>query len=160
MSESPIPEARIADTRASARFRRALHRSVARPLKAIWRFTRGALPGIGVIGVCVLLIGLTYRHCEAESREKEQKCLSQAGALKNVERVVRDTEGLLVYVGDPSTPVLKEYRFGIHAFSTVDFVTSVSSGDRMQIVWVSRMNSSEQCVTHTAVHIRSARDIE
>lgn len=153
MSEPPIPKAQIA----SPPFR---SRSLARPILAIGRVLKKSWEGLLTIAIVVGGGNLLYRYCQAESRTKERTCLENAGALEPVERLVRDVEGLRVYVSQAGSPVLFEKRMPIHLFSTVAFQTDVPAGGPMRVTWSSKLNQSEQCETAAVVHIRSARDIE
>ena|SRR5688572_22044752 len=153
MSEPPIPKAQVASP--PFRFRR-----IARPILAIGRVLKKSWEGLLVIAL-IAVLGVTCNHaCRSELRKKEKVCLENAGTLEHVERLVRDAEGLRVYVSQMGSPVLFEKRMPIHVFSTVDFQVDVPADGRMWVAWSSKLNRSEQCETHAVVHIRSARDIE
>jgi hypothetical protein len=153
MSEPPIPKAQIA----SPLFR---FRSIVRPILAIGRFLKRSWEGVLVIALIAGLGTVCSRACQSELRKKEKACLENAGTLEPVERLVRDVEGLRVYVSQSGSPVLWEKRMPIHVFSTVAFQTDVPADGRMWVTWSSKLNQSEQCETQAVVHLRSARDIE
>ena len=153
MSEPPIPKAQIP----SPPFR---FRSLARPVFAIGRFLKKSWEGLLAVTL-IAVLGVTCNHtCRTELRKKEKACLENAGTLEPVERLVRDAEGLRVYVSRSGSPVLFEKRMPIHLFSTVTFQTDVPEGGPMWVTWSSKLNRSEQCETEAFVHVRSARDIE
>lgn len=153
MSEPPVPEARIVKPPFRSRF--------AVSAKKTLRFIAPALPGVGVVGMCAVMIAVTYSYCQAESLKKTEACLTQRGSLQNVERLVRGSEGLRAYAQDPpGSKILKEYAFPVNHLSTIEFRMDVPPGEPIRIEWRSWQNSSEWCLTHNVVHIRAPRDIE